>query len=231
MRLRTYQVLSFTFIWIGFGIFLWSYGLFPSFAKEPVAGKPVSQEESSVSEQEEIPDQAIRLRILANSDSAQDQWIKRLVRNAIVEELKTWSTKPASLEEARQMIREHKALFEKIARQTLDQHGFDYEVKVDFGVVPFPTKLYGNKVYSAGDYEALLITLGKGNGDNWWCVLFPPLCFVDMGNGNAIPKEEVLSASISSDHMLVQQPAQDQPKQVEVKFLLQEKWQEIWNQE
>jgi stage II sporulation protein R len=148
----------------------------------------------------EIPAQAIRLRILANSDSAQDQWLKRKVRDEIVHEMETWVKKPQTIEEARQAIRERLPHFREIALDTVRKYGAAYPVRVEFGQVQFPTKMYGNKVYPAGRYEALLITLGKGEGENWWCVLFPPLCFIDMSNGDAVRKQEKqeLSGALSA---------------------------------
>ncbi|SFS34863.1 stage II sporulation protein R [Marininema halotolerans] len=137
-----------------------------------------------------IPKQAIRLRILANSDRTQDQWLKRQVRDAILKEMGTWAQKPNTIEEARRMVRTHLPILQQIAKNTVDKHGYSYPVKMDFGKVPFPTKLYGDQIYPAGKYEALLVTIGEGKGDNWWCVLFPPLCFVDMSNGDAVPKDE-----------------------------------------
>ena len=98
-------------------------------------------------------------------------------------------------------------------------------MRVDFGQVPFPTKLYGNQVYPAGNYEALRITIGKGEGENWWCVLFPPLCFIDMSNGDAIQDESVQSASLAPHK---QPPAKNNSKKtVEVRFFLLEKGREV----
>ncbi|KAA2302408.1 stage II sporulation protein R, partial [Clostridioides difficile] len=71
----------------------------------------------------------------------------------------------------------------------------NYEYQVELGSVPFPTKLYGGTVYPAGDYEAVRITLGEGKGQNWWCVLFPPLCFIDAGTGDALAKPSTVSAA------------------------------------
>ncbi|SEM80335.1 stage II sporulation protein R [Lihuaxuella thermophila] len=173
----------------------------------------------------QIPDQAIRLRILANSDRGEDQWLKRKVRDEVVKEMETWVKQPRTITEARQAIKQHLPRFEQIAEETVARNGFHYPVKVDFGLVPFPTKLYGDKVYPAGNYEALRITLGEGKGDNWWCVLFPPLCFVDMSNGDAVPKEnqKTLSASIAtSDQAYAAQLKQEKKNTVEVRFLILE---------
>ncbi|MEK8133104.1 stage II sporulation protein R [Paenibacillus filicis] len=126
-----------------------------------------------------IPAESIRLRILANSDSASDQWIKREVRDAVIEQMNGWVTEPDGIEAARAIVRSHLGELEATVGETLRQGGFDYTYTVELGTVPFPTKMYGNQVYPAGDYEALRISIGAAEGQNWWCVLFPPLCFVD----------------------------------------------------
>ncbi|UQZ33893.1 stage II sporulation protein R [Paenibacillus sp. PK3_47] len=138
-----------------------------------------------------IPQESIRLRILANSDGAGDQLVKSQIRDKIVEQMNQWVTSledPQSLEQARALIRTHLPELNELVGQELAQRGIDYSYKVELGVVPFPTKLYGGTVYPAGDYEAVRVTLGAGKGQNWWCVLFPPLCFIDAGSGDAAAK-------------------------------------------
>lgn len=126
-----------------------------------------------------IPEEAIRLRILANSDSASDQAVKRHVRDAVAGELRKRSAGADSIGEAREAIAGALPELETLVKRELEARGFGYQATVKFGPVPFPAKIYGNRVYPAGEYEALLITLGEGKGENWWCVLFPPLCFAD----------------------------------------------------
>lgn len=133
-----------------------------------------------------IPSDAIRLRILANSDSAEDQALKRLVRDEVNEEITKWVAQLTSKEEAREVIQAGLPEIERIAKRIVAEQKAEQEVKVEFGLVDFPTKLYGEFLYPAGKYEAILITLGEGKGANWWCVLFPPLCFLDFSNGVAV---------------------------------------------
>lgn len=133
-----------------------------------------------------IPDDAIRLRILANSDSPKDQWLKREIRDQINLEIKEWVTELNSLDEARDVIESQLDKIELIVEKELHSLGITDSFSVDFDEVQFPTKLYGNVVYPAGLYEAILITIGEGEGENWWCVLFPPLCFIDFANGDAL---------------------------------------------
>lgn len=128
-----------------------------------------------------IPGDSIRIRILANSDSIADQWIKKQVRDAIIAESKTWVEQLTAEEinSARHIIEDQLPEFQRITEQTLEKFGFTYGAQVELGYVDFPSKLYGNKVYPENQYEAVRITLGAGAGENWWCVLFPPLCFID----------------------------------------------------
>lgn len=138
-----------------------------------------------------IPDEAIRLRILANSDSPEDQEVKRKVRDAVNAEITTWVEDLTSIEAARALIEERVPEIEAIAKNVLVEEGINQTVKVDFDYdVNFPTKIYGNYIYPAGQYEAILITLGNGGGANWWCVLFPPLCFLDFSNGDAVDRNK-----------------------------------------
>jgi stage II sporulation protein R len=133
-----------------------------------------------------IPGDAIRLRILANSDKESDQALKRKVRDAVNAQITLWVQDLTSLEKAKTVIKEKLPEIQAIADRVVLDHGSDQSVKVQFGNVQFPTKLYGEFLYPAGEYEAVLITLGAGKGANWWCVLYPPLCFLDFSNGVAV---------------------------------------------
>ncbi|WP_316570585.1 stage II sporulation protein R [Neobacillus sp. YIM B06451] len=133
-----------------------------------------------------IPGEAIRLRILANSDTEADQELKRKVRDEVNEKITEWVGELTSLDEARDVIKGHLPEIEAIAREVIDENGFTQSAKAEFGIVNFPTKLYGQFLYPAGKYEAILITLGEGKGANWWCVLYPPLCFLDFSSGTAV---------------------------------------------
>jgi stage II sporulation protein R len=136
-----------------------------------------------------IPGQAIRLRILANSDLEGDQALKRKVRDAVNAKISVWVQDLTSINEARKVIKAKLPDIQATAEAVVKQEGSKQAVKVEFSKkVQFPTKLYGQFLYPAGDYEAILITLGEGKGANWWCVLFPPLCFLDFSNGVAVSK-------------------------------------------
>ncbi len=135
--------------------------------------------------QEVSQEEAIRLRILANSDSIKDQALKRDIRDSVNEAITDMVIDINDLNEAKATIEDNLAMIEGIVEQELINMGINQSYEVSFSEVQFPTKLYGNIVYPAGLYDAVLITLGEGKGENWWCVLFPPLCFLDMANGEA----------------------------------------------
>ncbi|WP_434713170.1 stage II sporulation protein R [Bacillus cereus] len=138
-----------------------------------------------------IPKEAVRLRILANSDSDKDQALKRKVRDEVKAQIDGWVADLTSFEEARKVIQSHIPEIEKTVENTLKREGSKESFQVKFSKnVKFPTKVYGNFIYPAGEYEAVLITIGEGEGANWWCVLFPPMCFLDFSSGTAVRKEE-----------------------------------------
>ncbi|MBM7540830.1 stage II sporulation protein R [Amphibacillus cookii] len=144
-----------------------------------------------LSDYQVIPDEAIRLRILAESDGEEDQLIKHQVRDAVNAEITEWVSDLTDIEAARAIIQDRLDDIEQIVATTLN--GFDatmsYQVEYNDHVA-FPAKLYDHYVYPAGEYEAILITLGEGQGSNWWCVLFPPLCFLDFSAGTTVEPED-----------------------------------------
>jgi stage II sporulation protein R len=130
-----------------------------------------------------IPEEAIRLRILANSDAPEDQWVKRQVRDRVVAVLRDRLSDPTNLEAVRAEIRAGLPEVARAVGEELSRLGAETDYRVSFGRAEFPPKLYGHRVYPAGRYETLLITIGDGKGLNWWCVMFPPLCFADLFAG------------------------------------------------
>ncbi|TWI59775.1 stage II sporulation protein R [Halalkalibacter nanhaiisediminis] len=163
--------------------------------------------------QEVSTEEAIRLRILANSDAVSDQAVKREIRDEVNAAITTWVTDITDLEEAKTAIKANIPLIEEIVAVELKKLGLNQTYEVSFSEVQFPTKLYGNLVYPAGMYDAVLITLGEGKGENWWCVLFPPLCFLEMANGEAVEADRATSTETE------EQPANDE---VEVSFFVVE---------
>ncbi|MGE6538933.1 stage II sporulation protein R [Bacillus luti] len=153
-----------------------------------------------------IPKEAVRLRILANSDSDKDQALKRKVRDEVKAQIDGWVADLTSFEEARKVIQSHIPEIEKTVANTLKKEGSRDSFQVKFSKnVKFPTKVYGNFIYPAGEYEAVLITIGEGEGANWWCVLFPPMCFLDFSSGTAVRKEEHVVKAESPEEEQVKQ--------------------------
>ncbi len=156
--------------------------------------------ETSAEGYQVIPDEAIRLRILANSDSKEDQALKRKVRDAVNAEITVWVAELTSIEAARELIQERLPEIEKIVARVLEEEKSNQNYSVDYGRnVQFPTKLYGQFLYPAGEYEAILISLGEAEGANWWCVLFPPLCFLDFSTGDAIEASDEEGKDVAMD--------------------------------
>jgi stage II sporulation protein R len=163
-----------------------------------------------------IPDEAIRLRILANSNSSEDQELKVKVRDEVNKEITKWVEELTSIQDARDLIQNRLGDIEVIVEKVLKEQNIDQTFTVGYGKqVKFPTKVYGSYLYPAGEYEAILITLGEGKGNNWWCVLFPPLCFLDFGNGEAV------DASKEDTQAKTAVVVEEEPE-VEVKFFIVE---------
>ncbi|GAA0436254.1 stage II sporulation protein R [Lentibacillus halophilus] len=157
-------------------------------ASDEIDSNDQSNDESDI---KVIPDEAIRLRILANSDKPDDQEVKRKVRDAVNAAITDWVEDITSINKARSMIENRMPDIRQIVDDVLEEENVETAAEVEYGEnITFPAKLYGSLLYPAGEYEAVLITLGEGNGSNWWCVLFPPLCFLDFSNGTSAAQAE-----------------------------------------
>ncbi len=142
----------------------------------------------------DIKDEVIRFHVRANSDTEEDQALKLKVRDRILNETKPLFENSKSIEETRAIVKENLNNIKSIAEEVVEQEGKDYKVDIYFGMESFPTRKYGEIVFPAGEYETLLITIGEGKGQNWWCVMFPPLCFVEMNHGVAVNVDDDLVA-------------------------------------
>ncbi len=132
---------------------------------------------------EDLQNNFFRLHILANSDSKEDQNLKLKVRDNIIEYMNTLTFENISKEQAINLAKQNSDKFQEIAEKTIKDEGYSYPVKIEFGNFYFPTKVYGNISLPAGFYDAMKIEIGEAHGQNWWCSLFPPLCFVDISSG------------------------------------------------
>ena len=146
----------------------------------------------------------IRLHVIANSDTVGDQALKLKVRDAVIEYMGK-QEELKDIDDTREYLEGNKERLERIAEGVIAAEGYDYPAGVNMGVRYIPEKTYGDITFPAGNYEALNITIGSGAGQNWWCVLFPPLCLLDEGtaptSSEAIDKElsELSESADSSD--------------------------------
>ncbi len=145
----------------------------------------------------DIQNSVFRLHVIANSDSEEDQNLKYIVRDKVLEYMNSISSDASSKEEIISIVNDNLENFQKIAQDTVYENGYSYSVKVSVGNFAFPTKTYGDISLPAGFYDALKIEIGDAAGQNWWCVMFPPLCFVDVTSG-VVPEE---SKSIIKDNV------------------------------
>lgn len=121
----------------------------------------------------------IRFHVLANSDSKSDQDLKLEVRDAVVEYLRPELEKSKNISESEKIIESKYQEIKEVAKKVIKENGYNYDISVKLDYSDFPTKQYSNVVLPAGKYKALKVIIGEGKGQNWWCVMFPPLCFVD----------------------------------------------------
>lgn len=129
--------------------------------------------------QEGIAGKIFRLHVVANSDKEEDQELKLDVKKTVVDYLSRRLGSGADLEETREYVLENLPEIEQAALKTIEEQGKDYPISAVVEKTYFPDKTYGDCTFPAGEYEALNIRIGKGEGKNWWCVLYPSLCFID----------------------------------------------------
>lgn len=131
-----------------------------------------------------ISSSVFRLHVIANSDSTEDQNLKYKVRDKILEYINTLiDVNSNSKEEVINIVNQNIAILKQVAQNTVYENGFNYNVNIFIGNFYFPTKYYGDISLPAGYYDALRVEIGNAKGQNWWCVMFPPLCFVDVTSG------------------------------------------------
>ena len=132
-----------------------------------------------------IPDEAIRFRVVANSNTVYDQNIKLQVRNTVQNEIFKLIKDSKSIDETRKILKEHQKELYDVTNNKLKELDYNKDFKIKYGFNHFPKKKYKGVTYKEGNYESLVITLGSGNGDNFWCVLFPPLCLLEADDNSS----------------------------------------------
>lgn len=148
----------------------------------------------------DIADSVFRLHVIANSDSDEDQNLKYIVRDKVIEYMSSISQNASSKEEVIKIAKANLDKIQAIASQTIRENGYTYSVNVEVGNFSFPSKRYGDITLPPGYYDALRIKIGEAEGQNWWCVMFPPLCFVDVTSG-VVPDEskEIMKENLSKE--------------------------------
>ena len=142
-----------------------------------------------------IPNEAVRVRIIANSNSPEDQGIKLRVKDEIINFIYPKVKDIKDYQVARRVIYDHMDEIENIISNVLQ----DQDFSVDYGIAYFPSKNYQGLTYPEGTYESVYIVIGEGKGDNWWCVLFPPLCLIDV----AVDGEFDRNADIKYEFLII----------------------------
>jgi stage II sporulation protein R len=128
----------------------------------------------------------IRFHVIANSDSQDDQNLKYAVRDEVLKITAPFLSKSSSLAESREMLKTMEPEIISTAQKTVKEWGRDYPISIDHGNYFFPAKSYGSIVLPSGNYEAVRIKIGKAEGANWWCILFPPICFVNVEKATSV---------------------------------------------
>lgn len=168
----------------------------------------------------QIRESMLRLHILANSDTAEDQALKIKVRDRILEETGDLFVCDGSVEDAKQQAEEHLDDITRIAEEEIRKQGYDYSVKAELCNMFFETRQYEQFSLPAGRYDALRITIGAAEGHNWWCVLYPPLCLPA-----AMPEEELKNANLTQEQTQII----EQPQEYKVEFAVVELWEKLKN--
>ena len=141
-----------------------------------------------------------RLHVIANSDSDEDQQLKLKVRDSLLQYMNTLCSNCSTKEEAMLIANNHKNDFQEIAENVIIENNYNYPVKIKINNFYFPTKTYGDISLPAGYYDALRVEIGEAKGKNWWCVMFPSLCFIDISSGVVSSEgKENLEKNLESD--------------------------------
>lgn len=161
----------------------------------------------SVAVSSELSNAIFRLHVLANSNSNEDQKLKLKVRDALLSYMNNLCSSCNTKKEAMEIANKHKDKFQKIAENVIIENGYTYPVKININNFYFPTKSYGDISLPSGYYDALRVEIGNSEGKNWWCVMFPSLCFIDITSGivDSDGKEKLEENLDSESYKLISQ--------------------------
>lgn len=185
-----------------------------------VGAKQVKSDEEIV---KDISEKLIRFHVIANSDEETDQQLKIKVKDNIINYIFPKLKDSKSIDESREILRKNNKQILKIAEKTIKENGYNYTVNSTLDRENFPEKNYGNITLPQGEYEAYRVIIGSGQGKNWWCVMFPPLCFVDVTKGQVSDKEteETMKRVLDDDEYTEISNKNDKNK-IKIKFKIVE---------
>src|SRR5471030_325609 len=193
---------------------------------------------------DEIKDSLIRFHVIANSDNEEDQKLKLKVKDEVIDYLYPYLNESQSLDESRQIIKNKMQIVKNLAEEVIKKNNYEYNIKVELSRENFPDKSYGNITLPQGNYEAFRIIIGSGQGRNWWCVMFTPLCFVDESKAEVeydktenkinskveLNSDEInLGASEKSDKQDDKDSSPNGGKDIQIKFKLLEILENLFN--
>lgn len=177
--------------------------------------------------QNDIANRVVRFHVLANSDTQKDQQLKLCVRDAVLDYMKPYMQDCNSIEQSKEVLAKSLDRIKETALKEIEINGFEYDVSVFLSNDLFPTKNYGSITFPAGMYDALRIEIGEAKGRNWWCVMFPPMCFVDAACDDVSDesKEKLKNVLTQEEYEMIAYEENEllTPK---VKFKIVEWWQE-----
>ena len=173
--------------------------------------------------QQNIAENVIRFHVRANSDSIIDQELKEHVRIEVLSEFEKFLSASADIYETRTVLKEKLGYIQSHAENVVRAAGFKHPVTTEMSTMFFPTQFYGSIAFPPGEYEAVKIIIGEGEGSNWWCLMFPPLCYVDMTATDAGRRQLADTVSDESFRLLTHQ--EEQSSSLRVRFRVVEWWQ------
>ncbi len=203
---KLFLTILLAFLWIG-AVFLW---------------RTAEQEVNAV--RNDLSAHILRFHVLANSDSPEDQALKLKVKEAILDYIDASLPDGAGLEETKNFLLSHEEELRTVATDVIGMEGYDYPVEFRLEPWYFPTKSYGDMTFPSGTYEAFRVIIGKGGGQNWWCVLYPSLCFVDATCGY-VPEDSKQELQTMLDEDTYESLLAEKPK---VRFRLLEWLEELF---
>ncbi len=177
--------------------------------------------------EKEIYESVVRLHVLANSDSKEDQELKLKVRDSVLALTKELLSDCRSREEAIDVMEKNLALFEECANKTLAENVSNHRATVAFGDEFYPTRQYESAAFPAGEYLSLRINIGEAEGKNWWCVLFPPICLSAASKNENTLKDGFIAAGLTGEQYRIITESDEGNGKYEIRFKILEIFQEI----